>query len=89
MDLLFKSNLTLTKRQIKYVFQTIREEELPKYKDFLSQIAGIKINLEENISQLRNLPFFFGGEKKVNFFKQNKTEEYIIFSVKKNQNPNV
>ena len=31
------------------MLQTIREEEYPKDKDFLSQVADIKINLEENI----------------------------------------
>ena len=80
INLLNKAKIPLTKRQIKKLLQDIRNETLPNNTEFFSDLFSIKITLEDNIPKLKNLPFFFCQEKIINLYKNNKIENYIIFS---------
>lgn len=65
-------NIFMTKNQLKWALQKIREENFPTNEKFLSDISNIKINLD-NTDLLSNLSFCY---KFSNFIK------YIIFSIK-------
>ena len=59
--------------------QDIRNEFLPNDTDFLGDLSYIKITLEDTIAELI-LPFFFCQKKIINIYKNNKIENFIIFS---------
>ena len=80
IDIITKANIPLTKRQIKYLLQKIREINLPSDDIFLNDLKNITISLEDNIPELKNLPFFFAEEKIINFEEHNKLESFIILS---------
>ena len=79
LNLLAKAKISLTKRQTKCLLQTFGEEDMPNDKIYLFELEGIIINLENNIPELNNLPFFC-EEKVINNSNNNELEEYILFS---------
>ena len=80
VNLLNKAKIPLTKRQIKKLLQDIRNESLPNDTEFFRDLSSIKITLEDTIAELKDLPFFFCQETIINIYKNNKVENYIIFS---------
>ena len=80
INMLNQAKIPLTKKQTKYLLQKLREEHQPSDDEYLKELGNIKIDLEDNIAELKNLPFFFGQEKIVNFSNNNKIEEFLIFT---------
>lgn len=75
------NNIFMTTNQLKWALQKIRHEKFPSNEKFLSNIANIKINLD-NTALLRDLPFYYKFAYFINPEKKNCLEKYIIFSSK-------
>ena len=64
------NNTILTKNQLKWALQKIRQENFPTNEIFLSNIANIKINLD-NTALLNDLPFCYKYSNFINPEKKN------------------
>ena len=75
------NNISLSRNQVKWKLQQIREELFPNNNDFLKDISKIKITYENN-HDLENVPLCYKNCNLINPEKKNHLEKYIIFSSK-------
>ena len=75
-----ENNIYISVNAIKYNLQKFRELEFPNDSLFLLNLKNITINLDENISEFKNIPFCFQKENFLNPQKKFREESYILFT---------
>ena len=75
-----QNNIYIPVNTIKYNLQKFRELEFPNDSLFLLNLKNITINLDENISEFKNIPFCFQKENFLNPQKKFREKSYILFT---------
>ena len=75
-----QNKILLSKNQIKWLLQKIRESNFPNNEKFLQDISKILITFENNKLELKNIPFCFKSVNTINIINKNKLDKYIIFT---------
>ena len=75
------NGIKLSKNQIKRLLQNLRDYQYPKDEEYLKDITKIKITFE-NILNMENLNLCYKYKILLNPEKNNKLEQYIIFTTK-------
>ena len=81
MNNLKNNKIILTQNQVKWALQKYRQEIYPSNEKYLTNIANIKITLEENTS-LKDIPFCYTYNNLINPEKNNCLEKYAIYTSK-------
>ena len=81
MNNLKNNKIILTQNQVKWALQKYRQEMYPSNEKYLTNIANIKITLEENTS-LKDIPFCYTYNNLINPEKNNCLEKYAIYTSK-------
>ena len=74
------NKITYSYDKIKNLLKTIREIDIPKNEEILSNIANIKINFKNSKNQFDEVSFCLSNGKFINIRYKNRLEKYIIFS---------